>query len=181
MTTSNHKALKKGFTLIELLVVISIIALLSSVVLSSLKDAQFKARGASITQSMLQVKNALELYKTEKGYYPDEYTNGSVAGGITNSSAMDSYLQSAAVIPKYIKAFPDLTVMGGGSFVTVLYFNPHDITAIVPSLTCGATSLDKAGYVIIMYSIDSNLNVSLPKLIDPNRPTWYVGYYCIAL
>jgi len=62
--------MKKGFTLIELLVVIAIISLLSSVVLASLNSAREKARDSKRIQDLAQIKNALELYRADNGYYP---------------------------------------------------------------------------------------------------------------
>ena len=64
---------KRGFTLIELLVVISIISLLSSVVLSSLSSARMKARDARRMQDLIQIRNALEMYRLDNGTYPDTY------------------------------------------------------------------------------------------------------------
>jgi prepilin-type N-terminal cleavage/methylation domain-containing protein len=63
-------SLKKGFTLIELLTVVSIIALLSTVVMSSLTTSREKARDVAKIQTMNEVKSALELFNTTKGYFP---------------------------------------------------------------------------------------------------------------
>ena len=62
---------QRAFSLIELLVVISIIALLSSVVLSSLNVARSKARDARRLSDMKQVQTALELYKSTYDTYPN--------------------------------------------------------------------------------------------------------------
>jgi len=59
-----------GFTLIELLVVISIISLLSSVVMTGLGSAKMKARDAERMQEILQIRTALELYRSENSGYP---------------------------------------------------------------------------------------------------------------
>ncbi len=53
--------LSKGFTLIELLVIITIIGLLASIVLVSLKSARDKAKDAGIMESLNQVKPVAQL------------------------------------------------------------------------------------------------------------------------
>ncbi len=52
---------KQGFTLIELLLVISIISLLSSIILSNVKEARQKAQDQALYSSVLEVQKAIEL------------------------------------------------------------------------------------------------------------------------
>lgn len=61
----------QGFTLIELLVVISIIGIMASIVLASLEQARVKARDTHRFDQMKELSNALELFYTANGYYPD--------------------------------------------------------------------------------------------------------------
>ena len=67
---------KNGFTLIELLVVISIISLLSSIVLTSLRVAKQKANNSSRLQAIKSFETGLDLYYAEHGKYPG-WNNGS--------------------------------------------------------------------------------------------------------
>jgi len=64
----------KGFTLIELLVVVAIIGVLASIVLSSLNNAQSRARDARRVRDMNTIKKKLELYYVDNGHYP--YVDG---------------------------------------------------------------------------------------------------------
>lgn len=62
MVLSVNQKMKKGFTLIELLVVISIISLLSSVALATLRGARDKAADASLQQGLGSVRIAGLMY-----------------------------------------------------------------------------------------------------------------------
>ena len=72
MTIGTHvkKTYTAGFTLIELLVVISIIALLSNVVLASVRTARGRARDATRRVNLKQMQTALELYNNSNAAYP---------------------------------------------------------------------------------------------------------------
>ncbi len=59
--------MKKGFTLIELLVVISIIGLLSSVILASLKSARIKAADATAISDMKTVQTQAAIFYSDNG------------------------------------------------------------------------------------------------------------------
>ena len=69
-------AQKKGFTLIELLVVIGIIALLSSIILSSLTQARAQANNTKQIADYRVVLNALLQFKQDNGYYPSDRLSG---------------------------------------------------------------------------------------------------------
>ncbi|MEI8339799.1 MAG: prepilin-type N-terminal cleavage/methylation domain-containing protein [bacterium] len=60
----------RGFTLIELLVVISIISLLSSIVMSTLSAAKDKGSDTKSIQTVIQTRNALQMYFADNGNYP---------------------------------------------------------------------------------------------------------------
>jgi prepilin-type N-terminal cleavage/methylation domain-containing protein len=68
MSSNSHS--QKGFTLIELLIVISIIALLSSIVLASIKTGRERSLITKTVGEMKSLQTALELYRSKFGVYP---------------------------------------------------------------------------------------------------------------
>lgn len=103
----------RGFTLIELLVVIAIIGVLSSVVLSSLNSARMKARDARRIADLGQIRNALELFYDDNGYYPSATApvvgcpTGYDCGGYYRfSNNPGSWASLAADLLPYIKVLP---------------------------------------------------------------------------
>jgi len=62
---------KKGFTLIEILVVVSIIGFLTTIVLVSLNSAKEKAQETAGIQQLKEVKNAINMFYSDNGYYPE--------------------------------------------------------------------------------------------------------------
>ncbi len=119
---------RRGFTLIELLVVISIISLLSSVVLASVRDARDKAQGSQYIQGALQLQNALELYKADYGKYPNEgaiITSGSYGNFYTKdgleSALASKYIPTIPNVGDTQENYPDLLVYSTGIYQDSLY------------------------------------------------------------
>ena len=60
-----------GFTLIEILVVVSIIGFITTIVIVSLNSAKEKAKETAGIQQLKQVKNAINMFFSDNGYYPE--------------------------------------------------------------------------------------------------------------
>jgi len=68
-TKTNYRSM--GFTLIEVLLVISIVGLLSTIILTSLRSARFQAIDAKTILDLDGLAKAAELYNAENGSYPN--------------------------------------------------------------------------------------------------------------
>jgi len=79
---------RKGFTLIELLVVIAIIGILAAALLVSLGGARKTARDARRAADLRNVQNALELYNSNNGAYPNGNTWAAMSSAITGMASL---------------------------------------------------------------------------------------------
>jgi general secretion pathway protein G len=86
---------KKGFTLIEILVAATIIAVLSVVGVASYTSINKRSRDAKRKSDLEQVRSALEMYRTDKGFYPD------TGSDFTSLEDLES-----ALVPTYMPSIP---------------------------------------------------------------------------
>jgi prepilin-type N-terminal cleavage/methylation domain-containing protein len=64
------KVYKRAFTLVELIIVISIVALLSTIGITTYSSVQKDARNIRRKSDLKEMKTALEAYKAKNGNYP---------------------------------------------------------------------------------------------------------------
>lgn len=84
--------MKRGFTLVELLVVITIIALLTTMGLVIYQNSVRKGRDGRRQTDLEQIRSALELYRSDIGWYP--------AALSTLTPPTNSYIQAIPTDPK---------------------------------------------------------------------------------
>ncbi|MFC1625467.1 type II secretion system protein [Patescibacteria group bacterium] len=62
---------QKGFTLVELLVVMAILGILVTLVAGTFRNSQIRGRDVQRKSDIKQISNALELFYSDYGKYPD--------------------------------------------------------------------------------------------------------------
>jgi general secretion pathway protein G len=70
MVTNVERSKQAGWTLIELLVVITIIGLLLGVAVPTFKNAQITAKEAVLKENLFLLRQTIDGYFADKGYYP---------------------------------------------------------------------------------------------------------------
>src|SRR4051812_49146927 len=130
-----NKSHHTGFTLIELLVVISIISLLSSIILASVKSAKTKVEDTVITTDIRDYIIALDLYQLDHaGSYPQDPDNSPHCLGNKNPSGVCAIAginttQSSAIntaLSPYIPSLPSMIykkIYNGGDLTGYGYAN----------------------------------------------------------
>ncbi len=61
---------QRGFTLIELMIVVALIGLLVGIALPTYKHAQVKARESVLRENLFLLRQTIDQYFADKGYYP---------------------------------------------------------------------------------------------------------------
>lgn len=193
-----------GFTLIELLVVISIIALLSSVVMSSLGDARKKADMTRSIQDIKSLMSANELYKAKYGNYvghegwvqlgyaaaPDIISGG--GGNYQGVPFLNNNIQPL-VDEGFIAALPSFNGWPNNTntYTSYIYkpmINYYSSTGITESFLC--EGMDTAEYIFVIFSPDAT-DESIPKLmvktydsngvLDPYLSGAFPNTYCFGV
>lgn len=88
---------QRGFTLIELLVVIVIIGILSTLGIINYMDARMRARDAQRKTNLLQVQQALELYRQDQSAYPASLP--ACGGPLKDPTNINTYMQKIPCDP----------------------------------------------------------------------------------
>ena len=126
---------RKAFTLIEVLTVIAIIGILASLAVAMAVKALDRTRDANRVNNIQEIRNALEVFYNDNGYYPAsgacgatvpnaawcnsiESLNASGQWIRTNTDSLAAYLPNTPVDPANIHSFPG----GGFSFYRGAYY-----------------------------------------------------------
>jgi type II secretion system protein G len=97
--------MKKGFTLIELLVVVAIIGLLATVAIITFSGARRSARDTKRMADLSRIRDALEMYYQENGFFPPS-SCGYDCNGYDNSFDSTTWNALGAALQPYIGKLP---------------------------------------------------------------------------
>jgi prepilin-type N-terminal cleavage/methylation domain-containing protein len=122
-TNLNMKSLNKGFTLIELLVVIAIIGILAGIIIPAMGGVKTAANKAKTRAMFSQWSLAMDLFKSEYGYYP--------AIGSTSQAGASTKL---LVAPSFFAAMTGKDYLGAPITATVdLFGNKRKLSFYTPA------------------------------------------------
>lgn len=134
----------RGFTIIELLVVIAIIGILAAILLPVLLSAKCRSYEGRAATEMKNMKQALEMYERDTGYYPPDGNANMVSACLNGPNApymefkeddLDGgkyldpwgefyhYDENASVTPKNLD---DPTIAGHNDYSFDMYSNGCD-------------------------------------------------------
>ena len=102
---------KKGFTLIELVVVVAILGILALLVVPNVVNRINEARETVVDANIKVINNAIKMYYTEQGDYPD--ISGAEGSGdldnLLNKLQTAGYLD-ANEVTNALKAFENVSI-----------------------------------------------------------------------
>lgn len=90
----------QGFTLLELLVTATMIAVLTVIGIVSYSSVNKRSRDVKRKSDVEQIRSALEMFRSDNGYYPE---NGS--GNWVNATSLE-ISAGPALVPTYLPSIP---------------------------------------------------------------------------
>ena len=109
--------MKKGFTLMEILIAIAIIAILTAIGIVSYGSINRGARNAKRKSDIGQIQSALELYRSDFGYYPAiNVSNLDDATNLENNADFITYLTVVPTDPRDNAYLYQAMSLNGGQY-----------------------------------------------------------------
>ena len=80
VTTGRGNAKRRGFTLVELVIVVLVIGILTAVAAPKMMNTATNAKMNGTKQSLMVLRDSLELYRSQNGTYPTAATINTATG-----------------------------------------------------------------------------------------------------
>ena len=109
--SSNRGTKRRGFTLVELVIVVLVIGILTAVAAPKMMNTATNARVSGTKQSLMVLRDSLELYRSQNGTYP-------TLANINTNSGLMPFLSGPFPINQVTTANQVATVVAGTSPIT---------------------------------------------------------------
>ena len=114
ISTMKPRHSSHGFTIVELLIVIVVIAILAAIVITVYTGVSAKAQYSVERQDFASLQRVIELYKADKGYYPNSANCVNTPGQTNYQYSWCGYDQGQGdsfipgTVPTYVAKLPTL-------------------------------------------------------------------------
>lgn len=129
------KQKNRGFTIVELVIVIVVIGILAAITTITYRGTQDRARFGAYKSDLTRINEALTVYYSENGRYPD----GDGAGSATCISGNGNFMPNAtpvALAPSYINPMPMIPNYTGANYYAYCWNSTgseYKLLRLVPS------------------------------------------------
>lgn len=107
---------KQGFTLIEILVAATIIAVLVTIGIVSYASINKRSRDSKRKSDLEQVRSALEMFRSDNGYYPDAGAGNWAQASNLSTTLVATYMPAVPSDPSTGTYYYKATAKSGASY-----------------------------------------------------------------